>query len=244
MLSTTRKKSGPAAALMLACAPALASGPDAGYNPINTTMGSYLQIGLPVLGLGLTYLFTGHSDESGAQAGASGFDEGPSGLLDWNRLNGSPRHDFALAFGRMEVVTYGLKYSIDEQRPNGQPHSFPSGHTSAAFMGAEFIRKEYGAWPGVPAYLAASYVGWTRQQSRNHYTRDVLAGAAVGILSNHDLSELHAGGGTLDVGFGMLPVGEQGDFLPTLADELSRDDDRNPRDRATLVPAFTLRFVF
>jgi len=104
-------------------------------------------------------------------------------------LNGSPRHDFVIAFGRMEAVTYGLKYSVDETRPNGQPHSFPSGHTSASFMGAEFIRKQYGWYAGAPAYLAASYVGWTRQQSRNHYSRDVFAGALIGILSNHDLAE-------------------------------------------------------
>jgi hypothetical protein len=27
-------------------------------------------------------------------------------------------------------VTYGLKYAVDETRPNGGTHSFPSGHTS------------------------------------------------------------------------------------------------------------------
>src|SRR5437870_12383693 len=52
-------------------------------------------------------------------------------------------------------VTYGLKYSIDEQRPNGRRHSFPSGHSSISFSSAEFMRKRYGWEYGIPAYAAA-----------------------------------------------------------------------------------------
>ena len=33
-------------------------------------------------------------------------------------------------------TTYALKYTIDEQRPDGGPHSFPSGHTSISFASA------------------------------------------------------------------------------------------------------------
>jgi hypothetical protein len=233
-----------ASAVGLGCCPAQATAPDAGYNPINTQMGNYLQIGLPVLGLGLTYLFTSGKVD-GASFFGSGFEDGGRGLLEWNRLNGSPRHDFALAFGRMEVVTYGLKYSIDEQRPNGAPHSFPSGHTSASFMGAEFIRKQYGWWAGAPAYVAASYVGWTRQQSRNHYSRDVIAGAVIGILSNHDLSELHTAAGTLDVGFGLLPLDLQPDDGSASGYEFAAlGEVSNPRYRSDVVPAFTLHLGF
>src|SRR5438876_165793 len=53
-------------------------------------------------------------------------------------------------------VTYALKYSIDERRPNGGSQSFPSGHTSISFAAAEFMRKRYGWEYGVPAYGVAS----------------------------------------------------------------------------------------
>jgi membrane-associated phospholipid phosphatase len=81
-------------------------------------------------------------------------------------------------------VTYGLKYSIDKKRPNGGDQSFPSGHTSAAFQGAAFIHKRYGWKYGIPAYLGAAFVGYSRVESDNHYTEDVVAGAAIGVISS------------------------------------------------------------
>jgi membrane-associated phospholipid phosphatase len=101
-------------------------------------------------------------------------------------MGGSPRHDLALAVARAGIVTVALKHAVDETRPNGGRYSFPSGHASFAFTGAEFIRKEYGWEWGLPAYAAASFVAWSRVEANKHYTRDVLAGAAVGILANHD----------------------------------------------------------
>ena len=82
-------------------------------------------------------------------------------------------------------VTYGLKYSVDATRPNGEEHSFPSGHTSTSFAAAEFIRGRYGWSYGIPAYLAATFVGYSRVESKQHYTRDVLAGAVIGIGSSY-----------------------------------------------------------
>ncbi len=61
--------------------------------------------------------------------------------------------------------------------------SFPSGHASAAFSGASFIQKRYGWQYGIPAYLAASFVGYSRVEADQHYVEDVLAGAAIGIIS-------------------------------------------------------------
>ena len=78
-------------------------------------------------------------------------------------------------------ITYGLKYTLSETRPNGGEHSFPSGHSSVSFASAEFIRERYGWNYGIPAYLAASFVGYSRVESREHYTRDVIAGALIGI---------------------------------------------------------------
>ena len=83
------------------------------------------------------------------------------------------------------ATTYGLKYTIDERRPNGGDHSFPSGHTSAAFQGASFIQQRYGWRYGLPAYLGAAYVGWSRVELEAHHPHDVFAGAAIGILSSY-----------------------------------------------------------
>jgi len=94
----------------------------------------------------------------------------------------------ALQFGESASltlgVTYGLKYAVNERRPNGGNQSFPSAHTSISFCAAEFMRKRYGWEYGVPAYALASFVGYSRVESREHYAHDVIAGAAVGILSS------------------------------------------------------------
>ena len=95
----------------------------------------------------------------------------------------------ALAMG----VTYALKFSVNEERPNGGSHSFPSGHTTVSFSATEFVWKRYGWGYGAPAFLLASFVGYSRVDSREHYTRDVLAGAAIGILSSYIFTKPYKG---------------------------------------------------
>ncbi len=80
------------------------------------------------------------------------------------------------------VVT--LKYTVHSRRPNGDPQSFPSGHTAITVQGAEFLRQRYGWQYGLPAYVIAAYVGYSRARSDQHFTRDVLAGAAIGFSSS------------------------------------------------------------
>ena len=76
--------------------------------------------------------------------------------------------------------------AIDKERPNnGNNDSFPSGHTSTAFQGAAFIQKRYGWKYGAPAYVAASFVGYSRVEADKHHLEDVIAGAAIGILSSY-----------------------------------------------------------
>lgn len=82
------------------------------------------------------------------------------------------------------ITVEGLKYNVDRERPNGHDHSFPSGHTAAAFAGAGFLQMRYGWWYGVPAYALAAFTGYSRVESHNHWTSDVLAGAAIGIGAN------------------------------------------------------------
>ena len=81
-------------------------------------------------------------------------------------------------------ITQALKYSVNRERPNGGDHSFPSGHTSAAFQGASFIHARYGWKYAIPAYIGASFVGYSRVYANKHFTSDVLAGAAIGTLSS------------------------------------------------------------
>lgn len=83
------------------------------------------------------------------------------------------------------AVTFGLKYTVNARRPNGDPHSFPSGHAAITFASAEFMRTRYGWKFGAPAYLLASFVGYSRVRAHEHYVRDVVAGAAIGVATSH-----------------------------------------------------------
>jgi membrane-associated phospholipid phosphatase len=95
------------------------------------------------------------------------------------------RSQFYKSFFSNLAVTYALKATVDKTRPNGSDNeSFPSGHSSVAFQGAAFIGKRYGMKYGIPAYLGATFVAWSRVESDNHYTIDVVAGAAIGIASS------------------------------------------------------------
>jgi len=84
------------------------------------------------------------------------------------------------------VITAGLKSAIDKQRPDGTCcNSFPSSHTSFAFMGASFLQSRYGRKFAVPAYGAAAFVAYSRVAADRHYVEDVIAGAAIGYLSSY-----------------------------------------------------------
>ena len=120
------------------------------------TAGDVLEYGMPAVAAGMILC---HEDGEGA------LEFGESGLL-------------ALA------LTQGLKFTVNERRPNGGEHSFPSGHASARFSSAEFMRERYGWEVGIPAYVAASFVGYSRVEAKAHYVHDVLAGAAIGIGSS------------------------------------------------------------
>ena len=94
-----------------------------------------------------------------------------------------PHWQFIKTFVTANLITHSLKHIINEKRPNGGKYSFPSGHTTAAFSGAAFLQRRYGWKIGIPAYLLAGYVGYTRIYARKHYYWDVLAGAVIGIGS-------------------------------------------------------------
>ncbi|MCP5397350.1 MAG: phosphatase PAP2 family protein [Sphingomonadaceae bacterium] len=93
--------------------------------------------------------------------------------------------DGALQAGGSIAVTsaesWALKEAIKARRPDGSDYnSFPSGHTSVSFAAAATLHNRYGWEAGVPAYLAAGFVGVARVKADKHKWRDVIAGAALG----------------------------------------------------------------
>jgi len=84
------------------------------------------------------------------------------------------------------LSTYALKYATNEQRPNKEDdHSFPSGHSAITMNSAVYLHKRYGLQSAIPAYMGAIWTGYSRVESDNHYTHDVVAGALLGAVSSY-----------------------------------------------------------
>lgn len=85
-----------------------------------------------------------------------------------------------------EAITYGLKYSINKQRPDfSNENSFPSGHTSTTFQSASFMHIRYGFKYSIPAYALAGFTAFSRIDAKKHDGWDILAGAIIGIGSSY-----------------------------------------------------------
>jgi len=79
--------------------------------------------------------------------------------------------------------TYAIKFATNRTRPNGDPHSFPSGHASTSFTTAMVLQEHFGWKAGLPAFAAAAYTAFTRIAANQHWASDVVFGAAVGLAS-------------------------------------------------------------
>jgi membrane-associated phospholipid phosphatase len=106
-------------------------------------------------------------------------DEGKNRFVDRTAL-------LALSGGIL-TITDGLKYLGHRHRPYGtDPLSFPSGHTGAAFLAAEFLAQEYSEKSplySVLGYTIATTTGILRLYNRAHWFSDCVAGAGFGMLS-------------------------------------------------------------
>jgi len=85
-----------------------------------------------------------------------------------------------------QLVT-ALKRGTHQLRPDGSTYnSFPSGHTTTAFIGAELMNQEFGwrsPWYSVAGYGMASATAALRIMNNRHWLSDVIAGAGIGMLS-------------------------------------------------------------
>ncbi len=109
---------------------------------------------------------------------------GVEGRSSWGRMLVSDAFSAILVAGAVN----GIKYSVKELRPdNSAYNSFPSGHTTTAFMTATMLHKEYGETRSplysIAGYTLATATAISRQLNNRHWLADVLTGAGLGILA-------------------------------------------------------------
>ena len=138
--------------------------------------------------------FRGFSDESLNILGCPGTHFAAAGL--WyaasadkkDELNKDRSWTMMTALAITGLVTTGLKAARHNDCPNGEPWAWPSGHTSSSFTVASVLDEFYGPEVGIPAYIAASLVGWRMMDTRDHWGSDVLFGATLGWVVGHTVA--------------------------------------------------------
>ncbi len=90
-----------------------------------------------------------------------------------------------------ESITLMLKGAFNRTRPNGGYYGFPSGHASRTFAVASVIETLYGPWVGLPSYLLAGLISFSRLDSNVHNTSDIVFGAALGSAIGWGTSRFH-----------------------------------------------------
>ena len=107
--------------------------------------------------------------------------------LEWQKTGEAWTEALVLA----ESSALLLKVSVRRERPNGSNYSFPSGHTAASFATASVLETLEGPAFGVPAFLAAGLIGFTRIDHNDHYLSDVIGGAALGLAWGWGVAHFH-----------------------------------------------------
>jgi undecaprenyl-diphosphatase len=92
----------------------------------------------------------------------------------------------------LAALVMGIKFLVRRRRPEGEwgsiyrntdPHSFPSGHASRAFLISVLASALAPAWLAILLWILAPLVCIARVAMGVHYVSDVVAGAALGILA-------------------------------------------------------------
>jgi hypothetical protein len=133
----------------------------------------------------------------------------PALAAGWLVARASGRHEGASSIVRIGVSVCAagagalvLKEIVGRPRPNESSDSddlypfsghasFPSGHAAVSFALATAINRE-SSWPGTPwvTYPLAAVVGWSRVHDNEHWTSDVVVGAALGIWSANKVEDV------------------------------------------------------
>lgn len=88
-----------------------------------------------------------------------------------------------------QAITYGLKYTVRRDRPDGTGgYSFPSGHASTTFATASVLQRHFGWKAGIPTYIVATYVATSRLHENRHFLSDVIFGAALGMAAGRSVT--------------------------------------------------------
>jgi len=108
-------------------------------------------------------------------------------------------HEFSLAvisaYSLSAMYTVAIKGITDTSRPTTQfqngHYGFPSYHSSSTFSIAAVIDEYYGWEVGLPAYVLAGLVGWSRIDQREHDLLDVLFGSVLGFVVGKTVAAAH-----------------------------------------------------
>ncbi len=117
----------------------------------------------------------------------------PAGLLAVYDLAGADHSSsgyvqakcYLAARGTSDFLVHVLKHTISGRRPSGGRNSFPSSHTSHAFVGATLLYREYREYSPLLAcsgYAVATATACLRMTNDAHWLPDVMVGAGLGIL--------------------------------------------------------------
>lgn len=86
-------------------------------------------------------------------------------------------------------IVKGTKKVVGEVRPDGQSHeSFPSGHSSLAYVGATILHREFGhhsPWISIGGYATATASQILRIKHNRHWAHDTFVGAGIGVVSTN-----------------------------------------------------------
>ncbi len=102
--------------------------------------------------------------------------EGRADYYEWHNREHMPERANVPGFIR------GRRYLAEK----GSPEYFNlyEVETVGVLTSAAYLERRYGWAYGAPAYAAAVFVGYSRVHAKEHWTTDVVAGAALGITSN------------------------------------------------------------
>jgi membrane-associated phospholipid phosphatase len=114
------------------------------------------------------------------------------GLLATGHHGARPAASFTLIYLLAHELDEGVVSNLKRLSAEPRPYdprdltSFPSSHTSQAFLTATLLHEQYGhqhPWVSVAGYSVAAATGTMRVLGNKHWATDVLAGAGIGFLS-------------------------------------------------------------